>query len=454
MPANDNALAGLPKMDRLLASDALARVPWQREVVRRVATIMLDALRTELRTGALATAPDADLFAASVAAQLEAWSRPRPQRVINATGVVLHTNLGRAPWSGAAIDAAVAAAGACDLEIDLDRGVRGSRLATLRPLLAAVIGAPDVHVVNNNAAALLLACTVLGGSGGVALSHGQMVEIGDGFRVATMAAAGGCRVVGVGSTNRTHLADYEAALDGESAVSAILWVHLSNFEQRGYVADVELAALAKLARTRGVPLVADAGSGSLGGVLPDCEPTLAQYVERGADVVLASGDKLLGGPQAGIIAGGAGWIERIRRHPLARALRPDKTTIAALHATALAHARTDGGALPVYAMTLATLEMLRDRARVIADRIGADSSTIVDAAATLGGGSMPGETMPSIALRIVGDASALSRRLRIGTPAIVGRIDDGAVWIDLRTVAPEDDDALARGLAAAIAGRW
>ncbi len=448
----DNALAGLPKMDRVLASAALVGSRWRRDIVRRVASAMLDELRAAVRTGAASATIDTDAFAASVVARLESWASPRPRKVINATGVVLHTNLGRAPWSQAAIDAAAVAAGACDLEVDLDDGVRGSRLATLRPLLAAVIGAPDVHVVNNNAAALLLACTVLGHPGGIVLSHGQMVEIGDGFRVATMAAAGGCRVIAVGSTNRTHLADYAGAIDphGETRASAILWVHLSNFEQHGYVADVELPALAALARAHGVPLVADAGSGSLGGIAPDREPTLAQYLEQGADVVLASGDKLLGGPQAGIIAGAATWIERIRRHPMARALRPDKTTIAALHATALAHAR--GESLPVHTMARHTIEALRARARAIADRIGLPDAAIVDADATLGGGSLPGETLPSIALRIAGDASAIARRLRLGTPPVVARIDAGAVWIDLRTVPPADDDDLVAALAAVR--RW
>ncbi len=444
----DSALARLPKMDRVLAAPALAGTPWRREIVRRVAESMLGRLRTELREGKASDAVDAETFAGLVAEQLAAWANAHPQRVINATGVLLHTNLGRAPWSRAAIEAAAAAAGACDLEVELDTGARGSRFSWLRPVLSAVIGAPDVHTVNNNAAGLLVACTVLGDPGGVVLSYGQMVEIGDGFRVATMAAAGGCRIIGVGSTNRTHLADYEAALDPTRGppASAILWVHLSNFEQHGYVTDVGLPALAALARARKVPLIADVGSGSLGANLPAREPTVAQYLEQGADVVLASGDKLLGGPQAGLIAGGAQWVERIRRHPMARALRPDKTTIAALHATALAHAMSDatGGvpALPLHTMVAVTLESLRQRAELLAARMGLDGAAVVESQATIGGGSLPGDRMPSVALRLPGRASALARRLRVGSPAVVGRIDADAVLLDLRTVDPIDDDVL------------
>lgn len=457
----DAALARLPKMDRVLDAPALAGVPWRRDIVRRVAESMLTQLRATLRAAAAEGRPteaiDAETLAARVAATLRTWSTPHPIPVINATGVLLHTNLGRAPWSQAAIDAAAAAAGACDLEVGLDSGVRGSRFVWMRPLLSAVIGAEDVHVVNNNAAALLVACTVLGAQGGVVLSHGQMVEIGDGFRVATMAAAGGCRIVPVGSTNRTHLADYEAALDPSrgAPASAILWVHLSNFEQHGYVAEVDLSALAALARARGVPLIADVGSGSLGANLPSREPTLAKYLEAGADVVLASGDKLLGGPQAGLVAGRTAWVDRIRKHPMARALRPDKTTLAALHATALAHAAVDttGGvpALPLHRMVAASMDELHARARALAAQLQLGDDAIVEVDATIGGGSLPGDRLASVAVRLPGRASALARRLRLGTPAVVGRIEADAVLVDLRTVPPAQDHALASAVTAALA---
>lgn len=447
------ARSRLPKMDRVLSAAPLAASPWRREVIRFVAEQVIDELRTQPGLTEQ-DVPDAERAAVIVAARLRVLAEARPRRVLNATGVLLHTNLGRAPLSRAAADAMLAAAGACDLELDLDSGKRDSRFARLGPLACAVLGTPDVHVVNNNAAALLLACSVLGRPGGVALSHGQMIEIGDGFRVATMAAAGGCPVVGVGSTNRTHLADYQGALTPGGAampVSAILWVHLSNFEQHGFVAEVGLRELAALAHAHGVPLVADLGSGSLGGELSSREPTITEYLTAGADLVLASGDKLLGGPQAGIIAGTRELVARVRSHPMARALRLDKTTLAALHATLVAHGQ-DAGALPVQRMVAVGRERLRERAGILVERIGLTADAIVEHDATLGGGSLPGETLPSIAVRLAAPhIEALARRLRAGEPPVVGRIHDGGLLFDLRTIDPDDDDALAQALGCAIA---
>jgi L-seryl-tRNA(Ser) seleniumtransferase len=440
-------------MDRVLDAPALVGSTWRREVIRRVAEGMLATVREQLRAQPDGEIPDAERVAVQVAARLRALAQPHPRRVINATGVLLHTNLGRAPLSRAAIAAIGEAAGACDLELDLEDGRRGSRFAWLQPLLCAVIGAPDVHCLNNNAAGLLLACTVLGRPGGVALSHGQMVEIGDGFRVATMAAAGGCPVIGVGSTNRTHLADYEAALAPSGGVpcSAVLWVHLSNFEQHGFVAEVGLRELAALAHRHGVPLIADLGSGSVGGELPTREPTIAQYLAHGADLVLASGDKLLGGPQVGIVAGSRELVARVRTHPMARALRPDKTTIAALHATVVAHGQ-DEADLPLLRMVTVDRETLRARAQVLVDRLGLASSAIVEHDAALGGGSLPGDRIASIAVRLQAERiDAIARRLRTGESPVVGRIADGALLLDLRTVDPDDDEALALAVRRALA---
>ncbi len=447
------AFARLPKMDRVLDAPSLAASSWRREVIRRVAESMLARLRDELREQQRADrpfeVPDAERMAAHVATRLRALELPHPRRVLNATGVLLHTNLGRAPLSASAIAAMAEAAGSCDLELELEGGHRGSRLDWLRPLLAAVIGAPDAHVVNNNAAGLLLASTVLGRPGGVALSYGQMVEIGDGFRVATMAAAGGCAVIGVGSTNRTHLADYEAAL--AQGASAILWVHLSNFEQHGFVAEVPLAELAALAKRRGVPLVADLGSGSLGAGLPEREPTIAGYLAQGADLVLASGDKLLGGPQAGIIAGDRELVARLRSHPMTRALRPDKVTLAALHATLVAHGQHAAPQLPLHRMYAIELDVLRARGERIAARLGLGGDAVVESEATLGGGSLPGERLPSIALRLRADRiEALARRLRTGEPPVVGHIADKALLLELRTIDPADDEELASAIERAL----
>jgi len=417
----------------------------------------LEELRRSVLDGKSVDIPDAPTLAASVEQTLQGWARPRPMRVINATGVILHTNLGRAPLSQAAIDAMGDAARYCDLEVGLTDGKRGSRFAWLRPFMCAVIGAQDVQVVNNNAAALLLACTVLGAPGGVVLSRGQMVEIGDSFRVATMAGAGGVRVVAVGSTNRTHLRDYEQALDGEGPdaqgipASALLWCHQSNFKQDGYVKEVGLAELAKLAKARDVPLIADLGSGSLGAGLPAVEPTITEYLDQGVDLVLASGDKLLGGPQAGIIAGTAKYVERCRRFPMSRALRPDKTALAALHATFAAHAREGSPAIPLHEMVALDEAGLRARAEALRVALGWDENRVVPLRAAIGGGSLPGDTMPSVGLWVpCAKASASARALRLGNMPVIGRIEDERLLLDLRTVDPQDDTLL-RGALASLA---
>ena len=457
-----SALARLPKVDQVLQAKPLLDLGWRREIVRRQVQTQLAALREQLLAGASVEVPDAEGLAATVRATLDGWAKPRPSRVINATGVLLHTNLGRAPLDAKARAAMHDAAGYCDLEVGLDSGQRGSRFVWLRPFLSALLGCEDVHVVNNNAAALLLACTVLGddaasGRSGVALSLGQMVEIGDGFRVSTMAGAGGCPVVPVGSTNRTHPADYEAALAGQlpecrgMPVAALLWVHRSNFSQSGYVREVSLPDLHAIARAAGVPLIADLGSGSLGGGLPEVEPTISGYLEQGADLVLCSGDKLMGGPQAGVIAGRRELVERCRRHPMARALRPDKTALAALHATCVAHAHEGLTDLPLHRMATVSPESLRARAQRLVERLGWGGEAITATSATIGGGSLPDDTLPSVALVVPTDRpTRIARRLRLGDPPVVGRIEDDRLLLDLRSVDPEEDDELAQAVASVL----
>ncbi|MBV1857802.1 MAG: L-seryl-tRNA(Sec) selenium transferase [Nannocystaceae bacterium] len=444
-----SVLARLPKVDAVLDAEPLCGASWRRTLARRAIQAALADLRRSVLSGEAVDIPDASALAASVGQTLEQWARPRPMRVINATGVILHTNLGRAPLCVGAIEAMADAAGYCDLEVGLADGKRGSRFAWLRPFMCAVIGAQDVQVVNNNAAALLLACTVLGAPGGVVLSRGQMVEIGDSFRVATMAGAGGVRVVAVGSTNRTHLRDYEQALDGEGPdaqgqpASALLWCHQSNFKQSGYVKEVGLAELAKLAKARDVPLIADLGSGSLGEGLPAVEPTIGEYLDQGVDLVLASGDKLLGGPQAGIIAGTAKYVERCRRFPMSRALRPDKTALAALHATFAAHAREGSPAIPLHQMIALDEAGLRARADALRLALGWDKNRVVTLQAAIGGGSLPGDTMPSAGLWVpCAKPSATARALRLGSVPVIGRIEDERLLLDLRTVDPKDDAVL------------
>lgn len=441
------ALARVPKVDRLLGDPRIAALPLQRAIVRRAIHDELERARADIREALAAAREPTPLGEAElverVLARLARWTR-LPQPVINATGVLLHTNLGRAPLGRAAGEAVQAIAESyCDLELELATGKRGARLARVAPLLAALTGAADALVVNNGAAALLLACTALGQPGGVALSLGQLVEIGDGFRVADMAAAAGTRVWAVGSTNRTHLDDYRKALAGElpgmtRGVSALVWVHRSNFVQAGFVGEPSPAALAELARAAGVPLIADLGSGALVG--PESIPTL---IEQGASVVIGSGDKLFGGPQAGLLLGEAEPLARMRRHPLARALRLDKLSLAALHATAIAHARGPTPELALDRMSQASIEALRERGEAICRALGWPLERLRASEATIGGGSLPGETIASVALVI---AERHATPLRRGEPAVMGRVHAGELWLDLRTVL--DDEALTRRLAA------
>lgn len=444
-------LRRLPKVDRVLDHPALIELGLRRSVVHRLVVAAIEAERARV-LGALAEGralhrevADLDAIAGRVRAQLDDWLHPHPVRVLNASGVLLHTNLGRAPLSSDAREAAIEAAGYCDLEVELETGKRGSRLAHLRPLLANLFEAEDVLVVNNGAAALLLACTALGAPGGVALSRGQHVEIGDGFRVADMAAASGVPVIAIGSTNRTHLRDYEAALDH---ASALLWAHRSNFEQQGFVAEVELAELGKLARAHARPLIADLGSGLIDSRdLDGREPTVASYLEQGATIVGFSADKLLGGPQAGLLAGSAAAIASCRRHPLARALRCGKLALAALHATAIAHLRAGTPALPLHTMLTTQVDTLRSRAERLCTALAWPTSCIRTSVSTIGGGSLPGHQLDSVALvpdrHSIGhspeDAAAILRR---GRPPMVARIHAGALWIDLRTLADADDEVL------------
>jgi L-seryl-tRNA(Ser) seleniumtransferase len=447
-------LRKLPGVDRMLEHPCLAGLGLRHALVRRV---VVDAIATE-RARVLAAVDadrdpsppvaELDTLAQAARAQLDRWLRVHPRPVLNGTGVVLHTNLGRAPLSAAARAAVDAAAGNCDLELDLDDGKRGSRLALLRPLLSALFEAEDTHVVNNGAGALLLACTALasaGPRGGVVLSRGQHVEIGDSFRVAEMAAAGGVPVIPIGSTNRTHLRDYAAALEGRPD-AALLWVHQSNFVQAGFVHEPELAQLAALANTQNVPLIADLGSGSLGLGAPVDEPTVTAYLEQGATIVSFSGDKLLGGPQAGILAGSAAMIARCRRHPLSRALRCGKLALAALHATAIAHASADPPRLPVHEMLAIDQAQLRARGLRLCRALGWPVERVRDCEATIGGGSVPGQQLASVALVVSGKASQAAARLRGGDPPLLARAHDKQLWIDLRTLVGVDDELLLSAL--------
>ncbi|MGE0220417.1 L-seryl-tRNA(Sec) selenium transferase [Mycolicibacterium sp.] len=349
------------------------------------------------------------------------------QAVINATGVVVHTNLGRAPLSTAAIDAVVTASGATDVEFDLESGRRAKRgRGALAALADAVPTAGGVHVVNNNAAALLLAAMTLAPGKEMIVSRGELIEIGDGFRLPALMESTGARIREVGTTNRTHLRDYADAIGPDTGF--ILKVHPSNYTVTGFTTAVPVPALAAL----DAPLVVDIGSGLLcpHPLLPD-EPDATTMLRAGADLVTASGDKLLGGPQAGLLLGTAELIERLRRHPAARALRVDKLTLAALEATLV------GPPTPVARALDADVAALRARAAALAAQLpGAEA---VDCVAAVGGGGAPGVELPSAAVSL---PEAYAAALRVGTPAVVGRLENGRCLLDLRTVAPGDDPRL------------
>ncbi|NAS26758.1 L-seryl-tRNA(Sec) selenium transferase [Herbidospora sp. NEAU-GS84] len=361
-----------------------------------------------------------------------------PRQVINATGVLLHTNLGRAPLSAPALDAVRAAAGTTDVEFDLETGRRARRgRAALAALARAVPDAEAVHLVNNNAAALVLAATTLAQGREIVISRGELVEIGDGFRLPDLLASTGARLREVGTTNRTTVADYAGAIG--PATGFVLKVHPSNYRIEGFAATPSVGELTGL----GVPLVADIGSGLLTPepLLPD-EPDAATWLRAGADLVTASGDKLLGGPQCGLLLGRAGVVERLRRHPLARALRVDKLTLAAMEAT-LTHT-----ANPAREALRADPAALRRRADDLVTRLAEAGvpAEALDTGAAVGGGGAPGVVLPSAAVAV---AEALAGPLRTGDPAVVGRVEGGRCLLDLRAVAPHRDDDLFHAVVAA-----
>lgn len=350
--------------------------------------------------------------------------------VINATGVLLHTNLGRAPWAPRAIAAASAAAGPAAVELDLETGGRGGRGAGIRARLQALVGAEDALVVNNCAAAVMLALTTLAHGQDVLVSRGELVEIGGGFRVPAVVTASGARLREVGTTNRTWIKDFREALD--PSVAAILSVHHSNFRQIGFVARPTYAELASL----GVPLVVDQGSGALWPTA-DGDPTVSEALAAGA-LVCFSGDKLLGGPQAGIVVGRAEQVEPLRKHPLFRALRVDKTIDAALEGTL--DAWLTGDALPVRDLPAVPLEVLAAECARWHAAVAGLEARVIEVDGAVGGGSLPGVVRPSMALAIKAPApEALLVALRRGDPPVIGRIHQGALLLDARTVGAQGD---------------
>jgi L-seryl-tRNA(Ser) seleniumtransferase len=446
-----------PSVERLLAAARPALGQRDHAAVLAAARAIVAEERGRLAAGASSTPLD-DLAAALVR-RLDAFadgSGAGLVRAINATGVILHTNLGRAPWARAAIDvAAQAAAGYPLLELDRAGGRRGARFRAAEEHLIALTGAEDALVTNNNAAAVTLACH-LAGRRGIAVARGELVEIGGGVRIPEIVRRAGARLVEVGTTNRTRVADFvEVLADGRAAL--VLRVHASNFRITGFTESPEPAELAALAHRQGALVVDDLGSGAL---LDTAhyglahEPMPGERLAAGADLVTFSGDKLLGGPQAGLVVGRADLVKRIRKDPLARAARPDKVTLAALAATlGLYRAGLAEREIPVWRMISAGPEPLRQRAEVLAWHLADDRVRATAMESTVGGGSLPGETLPSFGLAVEAAApNALLDRLRAGEPAVIGRIEDDRVLLDLRTVEPDADDRLAAALAVALRG--
>jgi len=384
---------------------------------------------------------------------LEAWL---PPLAINATGVIVHTNLGRAPWPWLALEAAVTAMGSLLLELDPETGRRGARYRLAEDHLVALTGAEDALITNNNAAAVALAVGLAGRGGGVVVSRGELVEIGGGVRIPEVIRRAGAKLIDVGTTNRTRAADYEEALVGGRA-KLVLRVHPSNFVQSGFTEAPDAGAVAQLAHRHGAIVVDDLGSGAL---LPTeryglaHEPTPSERLELGSDVVTFSGDKLVGGPQAGLIVGRADLITRMRRDPLARAMRPDKVTLAAVAATlSLYRSGLAEAEIPVWRAIATPLDALQARAAILLSRIG-DAAETVALESTIGGGSLPGETLPSFGLALrARSANGLLADLRAGTPSVVARIAGGRVVFDLRTVEPDADDGVGDAIVRALEGQ-
>jgi L-seryl-tRNA(Ser) seleniumtransferase len=407
----------------------------------------------------LAGGSDAAIGAQGVATLAAELARPKLRRVVNATGVVLHTNLGRAPLADAAVSAVAELARVyTNLEYDVARGERGSRHDHLRALVRELVGAEDAIVVNNNAAATVLGVAALAAGKEVVVSRGELIEIGGSFRLPEILALSGATMVEVGTTNKTHARDYAAAIGERTGL--LLKVHRSNFAVVGFTAEVSAEQLVALGRERGVPTMIDLGSGMLvdrarqrAWGLPD-EPTVGEAVAAGADLVTFSGDKLLGGPQAGVLVGREAAVAAARKHPLMRALRPDKLTLAALAATLALYRDGRAGDVPVIAMLARSPDELRACADELAVKLRevvgqALAVTVEPCTSTVGGGAMPTAELPSFAVTLSGKpADAIDRALRAAPVPVVARIDDGRVWLDARALVAGDFEHVANALRA------
>jgi len=451
----------LPSVDRLLDEERIERLKEDYSYARLVELIRrhLQHLRSSIAAGN--PCPSVAEIVESICHQVYALKTPRLRPIINATGVILHTNLGRAPLSREAIAAMDAVASDyCNLEFDLAGGRRGSRNTHLEPILCELTGAEAALVVNNNAAAVLLALSALAKRKEVIVSRGQAVEIGGGFRIPDVMRQSGAKLVEVGTTNCTYVADYQEAIGPRTA--ALMRVHSSNFKLVGFTHFVTLEELVRLGNQYDVPVFDDLGSGCFLDTAEfglDPEPMVQESVGIGAGLVFFSGDKLMGGPQAGIIVGKKQLVDRLKKHPLARAVRIDKVRLAGLAATLIHYLKGEArGEIPVWRMISASLEEIDERARLWAQCLGG-LARVVEGETMVGGGSLPGGALPTRLVAIAGAkgkhrniAEALSQRLRCREIPVVGRINDDALLLDPRSVLPDEDEVVLKALQDAAVG--
>ena len=443
-----NDLRNLPSVDALLQTQHLAELiaAYGRPLAVDAVRFTLDGVRSEAKSGF--DQPSRDELLARVDRLLAEWTRPSLQPVINATGVILHTNLGRAPLSRAALEAMQSAAlNYSTLEFDLTSGKRGSRTLHAEKFLKHLTGAEAALVVNNNAAAVLLVLSVLAKGKRVVISRTQLVEIGGSFRVPDVMKQSGAKLAEVGATNKVRLRDYEEAIREGAAL--VMRAHRSNFKIIGFTEEPELSKIADLAHKYKLPFVDDLGSGALLDTATyglGHEPTVQESLAAGADLVCFSGDKLLGGPQAGIIVGKKALLDKIKKHPLARAVRADKLCLAALSATLLHYLKDEATReIPIWRMISATTGQVRSRAEAWKKSVG--QGEVVASESTVGGGSLPEESMPTFVLSLtVKSPDKFLKRLRESNPPIIARTENDKVLLDPRTVLPEQDDVLVNSL--------
>lgn len=443
-------LRNLPSVEQLLQTETTAHLiarfgrPLTLDALRKT----LDDIRARFKSGTLAELPSTDSILAQSESTLSAWTAQTLHPVINATGVILHTNLGRAPLSDAAIHAmSIVSRGYSNLEFDLETGKRGSRLIHAESLLQKLTGAESALVVNNCASAVLLTLSALANRKRVVIARSQLVEIGGGFRVPDVMKQSGAKLVEVGTTNKIRLSDYQSAFEESTAL--VMRAHRSNFKIIGFTEEPDFKDIVDAAHQAGVPVIDDLGSGALYDTAKygfSHEPTVQESLHAGADVILFSGDKLLGGPQAGIIIGKKELLDKIKKHPLARAVRADKSCLAGISAT-LSHYLKDEAEreIPILKMMSLTLKQLQGRAE--AWRVELGQGAVISGESTVGGGSLPGESIPTFLLELrVKSAEKFLRALRKNNPPIIARTENDKVLLDPRTVFPEQEGALLVGL--------